>query len=110
MKGGLNSISVVDAEREGWPIPQRERATDHPLHSLGDLIRLLRNAVAHGNISFLPGAHGEIAALRIENRNEKGLRTWGATVTPTTMRRFLDRFVALVEELRREASDPKRIA
>ena len=110
MKGELNSISVVDAEREGWPIPQRERATDQPLHSLGDLIRLLRNGVAHGNISFLPGAHGEIAALRIENRNEKGLRTWGATVTPEAMRRFLERFVALVEELEREAGGPKRIA
>jgi hypothetical protein len=87
-----------------------KRATDRLPRNLGDLIRLLRNGVAHGNISFLPGRHGEIAALRIENRNEDGLRTWGATLTPATMRRFLDRFVALVEQLQREAGGPKRIA
>jgi len=69
----------------------------------------LRHGVAHGNISFHPGGHGEIAALRIENRC-KGVRTWGATVTPEAMRRFLERFVALFEELEREAGGPKRIA
>jgi hypothetical protein len=109
LKRELNSISIVDAEREGWPILPRERATDQLPRSLGDLIGHLRHGVAHGNVSFLPGGHGEIAALRIENRY-KGVRTWGAIVTPEAMRLFLKRFVALVEELEREAGGPKRIA
>ena len=109
LKEELNSISLEDVEREGWPNPQRERETDQLPSSLGHLIGHLRHGVAHGNISFLRGGHGEIAALRIENRY-KGVRTWGATVTLDAMRRFLDRFVALVEELQREAGRPKRIA
>jgi hypothetical protein len=72
LKEELNSISLVDAERDGWPIPQCERAKDRVPRSLGDLIRQFRHGVAHGNVSFLPGGHGEIAALRIENRYEGG--------------------------------------
>jgi hypothetical protein len=78
LKAELSSIPIGDAERQGWPIPQSERAADKLPQSLGDLIGWLRHGVAHGNISFLPGGHGEIAALRIENRNKEGLRTWGA--------------------------------
>jgi hypothetical protein len=103
----LNSISMSDAESQGWPIPRAERTTDQAPTKLGDLIRLLRNGVAHGNISFLPDEHGQIAVLRIENRDSQGRRTWGVTVTPETMRRFLERFVALVEDLDKHARQPK---
>jgi hypothetical protein len=34
----LNSISISDAERQGWPIPRAERPTDQAPTSLGDLI------------------------------------------------------------------------
>jgi HEPN pEK499 p136 len=106
----LNSISISDAESQGWPIPQPEPTADQAATTLGDLIRLLRNGVAHGNISFLRGGHGQIAALQIENRNSQGRRTWGVIVTPETMRRFLERFVALVEDLDKHARQPSKIA
>jgi hypothetical protein len=70
---------------------------------LGDFIRLLRNGLAHGNISFLPSRQGQIAALRIENRNDRGRRTWDVIITPEDMKQFLTRFVALVEELDQQA-------
>jgi hypothetical protein len=97
LRNELNLMSIVDAKDQGWPIPRAERTTDHAPTNLGDLIRLLRNGVAHGNISFLPGGQGQIVALRIENRNKQGRRTWGVIITPEKMRRFLERFVALVE-------------
>ena len=65
---------------------------------LGHFIRLMRNALAHGNVEFLPGASAEIRALRLWN-NERGRGTWGAAVTVADMRSFLARFVALAEEL-----------
>jgi hypothetical protein len=58
----------------------------------------MRNALAHGNVEFLPCASAEIRALRLWN-NERGRRTWGAAVTVADMRSFLARFVALAEEL-----------
>jgi hypothetical protein len=99
LKSELNSISIADAKSQGWPIPKDERATDHAPTTLGDVIRLLRNGLAHGNISFLPSRQGQIAALHIENRNDRGRRTWGVIITPEDMKQFLERFVALVEEL-----------
>jgi hypothetical protein len=108
LKSELNSISIADAKSQGWPIPKEERPTDHAPTTLGDVIRLLRNCLAHGNISFLPSPQGQIAALRIENRNDKGRRTWGVIVTLVTMKQFLERFVALVEELDQQAGRERK--
>jgi hypothetical protein len=99
LKSELNSISIVDAKSQGWPIPEREVVSDKAPTTLGELIRLLRNGLAHGHISFLPGGQDQIAALRIENLNGNGRRTWGVIVTPEIMKQFLERFVALVEEI-----------
>jgi hypothetical protein len=78
---------------------------------LGDVIRLLRNGLAHGNISFLSGGQGQIAALRIESHNGQGRRTWGVIITPENMKQFLERFVALAEELDQKAGrQPNKIA
>jgi hypothetical protein len=98
-------------EEKRSPIPQEEKAADQALTTLGDAIRLLRNGLAHGNISFVPGGQGQIAALRIENRDGQGRRTWGAIVTPDNMKQFLERFIALVEELDQQAGRrPNKIA
>jgi hypothetical protein len=111
LKSELNSISIADAKSRGWPIPQEEKAADQAPTTLGDVMRLLRNGLAHGNISFVPGGQGQIAALRIENRNVKGRRTWGVIITPENMKQFLERFVALVEELDKQARRrPNKIA
>ena len=48
------------------PMTCKELMTDKDPTSLGDLVRLMRNSFAHGNITFLPGPSGEIRALRIE--------------------------------------------
>jgi hypothetical protein len=103
LKNELNSISIADAKSQGWPIPKEEKTADHAPTTLGDVIRLLRNGLAHGNISFLPSGQGQIAALRIENRNDKGRRTWSVIITPEDMKQFLTGFVALVEELDQQA-------
>ena len=93
----LNRLELGEAAKYGWPEIKKERATDREPGSIGELIRLLRNAMAHGNIEFLSDRRGEIVALRLHNR-DRGRRTWGAIVTVPDARRLLDRFVALVEE------------
>lgn len=94
----LTEMSLATARIAGWPAIAKERPNDREPNSLGDLVRLMRNALAHGNVEFLPGASDEIQALRLWNI-DRGRRTWGAVVTVKEMRAFLMRFIALAEEL-----------
>lgn len=105
LKTELVSISIDDATRQGWPQVSKEMACHQEPQFLGDLIRLIRNAIAHGNITYLPDGKGHIAALRIKNKNRQRT-TWTAIITPADMRRFLECFVQLVEEM--ECLDNRR--
>ena len=53
MRDDLMSLSLGEAAVLGWPKIDRERPIDIDPDSLGDLIRLVRNALAHGNLEFL---------------------------------------------------------
>jgi hypothetical protein len=99
-KADLNALSLASARNDGWPVIDKEKTDDRDPTSLGDLIALMRHALAHGNVSFLPGVSGEIQALRLWNvppTTKK--RDWGTIITPDNMRTFLERFVALAEGL-----------
>jgi hypothetical protein len=107
LRADLNEMALGSP---GWPAIRKERDSDDDPKSLGDLVRHLRNAVAHGNIEFLPGPQGDIKALRIWNWH-RGQRTWGAILTVAEMRDFLVRFVVLAEELHeRQGAFRSRIA
>ncbi|HKH81722.1 MAG TPA: HEPN family nuclease, partial [Methylovirgula sp.] len=99
LRGDLNDLSISDAIVKGWPPIQRERPSDQEPTSLGDLIRLVRNGVAHGNIEFLPGPQGDIRALSIWNKDGRGRRTWGTIISTDDMRNLLICFVTIAEEL-----------
>ncbi len=99
----LIAMSLAAARTAGWPAIPKERPTDREPTSLGDLVRCMRNALAHGNVEFLPGAVGEIRALRLWN-TDRGARTWGAAVTTVDMRALLVCFVALAEELHEQGA------
>ncbi|MFN8472269.1 MAG: HEPN family nuclease [Anaerolineae bacterium] len=101
-KPALKDKSLEEAAAVGWPTVQKERDTDEEPESVGDLLRLVRNAIAHGNLEFIAGSRGEIEKIRLHN-NRGGRRTWGTTLTVVELRRFLDCFVALAEELHDEA-------
>ena len=97
----LTAMSLAQARADGWPKIDKELATDREPHSLGDLIKFVRHAVAHGNLIFLPGQEGEIRAIQVINKdpNRNYKQIWGAIVTVADMRAFLERFVALAEDL-----------
>jgi hypothetical protein len=61
----LTAASLEAAHSAGWPAVAKERPSDRDPDSLGDLARLMRNALAHGNVEFLPDASAEIRALRL---------------------------------------------
>jgi hypothetical protein len=103
MRGDLIALSLSDATVQGWPPITQERPTDREPSSLVDLIRLMRNGLAHGNITLLADGKGRIQSLRIWNTDPRtGARTWSAVVALQDMRRFLDRFVELIEQRHRQ--------
>ncbi|QLF69463.1 hypothetical protein FE840_007850 [Peteryoungia desertarenae] len=106
----LMAIPLADALARGWPNITKERPTDRDPNSLGDLVRLMRNSFAHGNITFLPGPKGEIQSLRVWNTlSHGGPRTWGTIITVADARLFLVRFAELAEEIhtRRSTTTPR---
>ena len=109
-RGDLNRMSLAEAIAAGWPSIDNERPGDEEPETIGDLVRLMRNGIAHGNIEFLPGVRGEIQALRIWNISPRTRRrTWGALLSIETMRTFLHCFVDLAEELHRAGLDRREV-
>jgi hypothetical protein len=77
----LQRLPLAEAGRLGWPEMEKELTEDVDPNSLGDLLRLVRNAFAHGNIEFIPDSSGDIQQIRFWNNNRSGRRTWGAVLT-----------------------------
>jgi hypothetical protein len=103
MREDLNTLPPTLATERGWPRVGKEREGDEEPGSVGRLLHLLRNAVAHGNVEFLSDGHGEMQAVRLWNidpRNNR--RTWGAIVTVDDLRQLLFKFVELIEERHRD--------
>jgi HEPN family protein len=97
MRDDLMALPLNEAEKLGWPHIAQGRASDVAPQSLGELIRYLRNSIAHGNIEFLPDGRGQIGALHLWNK-DRGRRTWGASISIDTTRCFLMAFVSLIED------------
>src|SRR5260370_14025458 len=102
LKAELNEMPLSNAV--GWPVIEKERPNDEDPKSIGDLVRLLRNAIAHGNIDFLPGNKAEIKALRVWNTR----RTWGTLLTVSDMRRFLTSLLGSRRNCSGVRSNPNR--
>jgi hypothetical protein len=96
---------------EGWPIP-KVRPKFEQVSDLNELIRYLRNAVAHFNIRFLGDPDGNIDILEVWNerpiRDDRGKLkrdregnlmqevNWKATLSVDDLRRLTSRFVNLL--------------
>ncbi len=103
MRNDLMELKISEAAALGWPPIIKERSSDKDACSLGDLVRLMRNGMAHGNINFLSDGKGQICAIRIwNNRLGTRVRTWGAIVTIPDMRSLLELFVELIERRHKE--------
>lgn len=103
MRDDLMTLSLDEAAAEGWPRLSKESPRYRDPESLGDLIRMLRNGMAHGNIEFLSDGRGQIHSLRIWNTEPRTKRrTWGTILGVGDVRRLLVLFVELVERRHRD--------
>jgi hypothetical protein len=104
----LNQLELRESQKRGWPHVTKELPTDKEPASLGDMISLVRHSFAHGHIEFLPDEGGEIAAVRFWNvKPGTDKRTWGSVLGVDELRRFLECFVTLAEEINKEAQEKR---
>ena len=85
---------------KGWPEIKTTRGT-LPKDNLHQLMRMLRNGVAHCNLEFVSDLDHKICGIRIWNGkpcNECGAVTWEATLSIVDLRKIVEKFVELIEE------------
>ena len=90
---------LSDLKRNGWPIP-KIRPGFPQVSDLKELVRYLRNAIAHFNIEFIDDGTNQIRLLRVWNINRMGAKTWEAELGLGDIRGLAERFTELLLERR----------
>ncbi len=91
----IPATSVEVLERQGWPIPHVSRDYDQ-VQDLNQLIRYLRNAIAHCNLEFLSDADMEVRGVRVWNVNTRDQVTWMADLSMDELERLTEKFLELL--------------
>ena len=84
-----------DLKRDGWPVPNCQRGPDE-VRNLNQLIRYLRNAIAHFNIEFIDDGQNQLRLLKVWNENRDGVKTWEAELSVSDLRGIAERFIGLI--------------
>jgi len=91
-------------QRDGWPVPKVLNGFPE-VKDLRELVRYLRNAIAHFNIVFLADSERQITGLRVWNTFQRTERkTWEAELTLSDLRKIAERFTNLLLEDGRRTS------
>ncbi|NSW54183.1 MAG: hypothetical protein HPY85_16905 [Anaerolineae bacterium] len=97
-------IGLEELVRRGWPEihpTPRIQADAHfqQADNLHDLVRVLRNSIAHCNIEISDvDANNEICGLRIWNINRQGDKTWEAELSIADLRALAENFAVLMTQ------------
>ena len=89
-------LTLADLERAGWPRPSIQGKLPKDLNNLNDLMRYVRNSIAHFNIEFFADHTGEIRGLKIWNVNRAEEVNWTAQLSLTDLRLLLEKFTNLI--------------
>lgn len=88
--------------REGWPIWEMSgsRVDDNKVKNVGDLIELVRNSVAHGNVSFDSDSRNlEEVLVSFKNFPEGGgSSNWHASIKANELVEFCRRFSSFIAD------------
>ena len=96
---GIPQTPLAELAEQGWPAP-KTRGKFQQVQDLRQLIRYLRNAIAHFNIEFLSDKNQQINGLRVWNtftpRNEPAVKTWEAELSLADIENITDKFIELI--------------
>ena len=89
-------LPLEQLEQHGWPIP-KIRGDFRQVSDLNQLVRYLRNAIAHFNIQFIGDGQNQICLLRVWNTDPRSRRkTWEAELSVDDLRKISNRFIDLL--------------
>jgi hypothetical protein len=91
----IPEIPLDKLQQMGWPVPHTRRGFAQVAH-LRELIRYLRNAIAHCNIKFLEDGENQIRGLRVWNVRSNGRRNWEAELNVADLRDLTERLIELL--------------
>jgi hypothetical protein len=95
----IPEIPLSQLEIEGWPKPLLQGEIPNDLNNLRDLMRYIRNSIAHFNIEFTSDSGGRINGVKIWNsRNNR--RNWTASLQIDALKSLVEKFIALVVGLK----------
>lgn len=97
MRDKIPDTNLAELKEQGWSVP-RIVGRFPELNTLKDLVRYLRNAVAHFNMDFMPDHQGMIEGVRVWNRYQ-GQVTWRAEMNIRELRDIVYRFTDLILHL-----------
>ena len=90
----IPKTKIADLEKEGWPIP-RVRGDYPQVSDLKQLVRYLRNGIAHFNLQFT-ATNGHVDGLIIWNEKPNGKKTWEAELKIEELEGIVERFTQLL--------------
>jgi hypothetical protein len=92
----IQDITQETMIKDGWPLPSGENAQ---VSGLKQLIRYMRNAVAHLNIEFIADNNG-IEGIRFKNYlpRDKNREKWIGEYRLEPLKRFVDMFLAHISK------------
>lgn len=93
-RGGIPPIPLQELEAKGWLVPHVEGEFPQ-VENLLELIRYLRNAVAHTNLEFISDGHS-LTGVRLWNLDRKGEKTWQVRMTTAELRSLVLNFADLL--------------
>lgn len=95
----IPQVSLDELYKQGWPIPKV--VGDYPqVANLNQLVRYLRNAIAHFNLEFISDGFGKIQGLKVWNTDPRrgNIITWRAELTIDDIEKITDKFIELLLE------------
>lgn len=96
--GKVPHKSIGELKKDGWPIP-RIKGNYRQINNLNQLVRCLRNAIAHCNVKFNGDTNKNIVGLELWNQDpETGSITWHAELTIEEIDAIGHKFIDLILE------------
>lgn len=90
----IPKVPLSKLEAMGWPTPLIKGEFPDDLKNLADLMRYVRNSIAHFNIEFTSSNNETIDGIKIWN-NRDGVKNWSAFLKIEELTLLVDKFVDL---------------
>ena len=104
-EGFFEHVPADHAPYKNWPVIKTDPGYPDP-KNLRELVRLIRNSLAHGNIDFIPNDNDDIAAVHIWNNDRNCAKIWGTEITVDDLRKLLEQFIRLMTPILKQ-HEPK---